>query len=94
MTGDSVGCSSCSGLHLEHRCDGDLLFVATRARWHEGLPDARRRERDVFDHIERFCDAIRRRSAVGHVSSAEFESKFGTALVAIHQTDSGLFADC
>jgi putative transposase len=34
---------------------------------------------DVFDYIERFYNAIRRHSTIGHLSPLEFERKVGSA---------------
>jgi putative transposase len=34
---------------------------------------------DVFDYIERFYNAVRRHSTIGHVSIGEFERKVGLA---------------
>jgi putative transposase len=41
------------------------------------MPDAARA--DVFDYIERFYNTIRRRSTIGYLSPAEFESEVGLA---------------
>ena len=34
---------------------------------------------DVFDYIERFCNATRRHSTIGYLSPVEFERKVGLA---------------
>lgn len=34
---------------------------------------------DVFDHIDRFYNATRRHSTIGHVSPVEFEARLGLA---------------
>ncbi|MDP3408037.1 IS3 family transposase, partial [Bosea sp. (in: a-proteobacteria)] len=34
---------------------------------------------DVFDYVERFYNTIRRHSAIGYLSPAEFEMKVGLA---------------
>lgn len=50
----------------------------------ERIRDKRYRTRDaakadVFDHIERFYNTIRRHSTIGDLSPAEFENKVGLA---------------
>lgn len=41
---------------------------------------------DVFDYIERFCNAVRRHSTIGYISRIDFEKKLGLAKLTVHET--------
>jgi putative transposase len=54
----------------------DRLFYNGERKTYRTRNEARA---DVFDYIERFYNATRRHSTIGHLSPVEFERKVGLA---------------